>query len=78
MTVVLFPNAPTGERPNGAFVANLPIISVTREPQLYHGVDAQTEAAVFAELAIFMANLAQVEASIDRLVALLKPFRVEA
>lgn len=77
MTVVLFPNAPTGPRPCGAFVLNLPLISVRKEPQLFTDVPAADQTAILKEVAYMTAALEEAERSVDRLTELLKPHRVE-
>lgn len=77
MTVVLFPNAPSGPRPNGAFVVALPQISVRKEPQLYYDVALADQKAIQAEIAYMTAAFAEAEQSVDRLAELLRPYRVE-
>lgn len=77
MSVILFPNAPSGPRPNGAFVVNLPMISVRKEPQLYHDVTAADQTAIRREIAYMTAAFEEAERSVDRLADLLRPYRVE-
>ncbi|KPH80679.1 hypothetical protein [Bosea vaviloviae] len=77
MNVFLFPNAPAGPRPCGAFVLNLPQISVRKEPQLYTDVPAADQAAILKEVAYMTAAFEEAERSIDRLAELLKPYLVE-
>ncbi len=77
MTVILFPNAPSGPRPNGAFVVNLPQISVRKEPQLYYDVAPADQKAIQDAIVYMTAALEEWERSVERLAGLLQPYRVE-
>jgi hypothetical protein len=77
MSVVIFPREHLGQRQTPAFVLNLPLLAVNVEPQLYHGVPAETQQAVVEETAAVRRLLDEVMVHADRLQALLAPYRVE-
>lgn len=77
MGVVTFPRRHAGQRGPAAFVVGVPAISSTSTPLILSGVDAAAQAAILAEAARSAATVAELEASTERMVALLQPFVVD-
>ena len=77
MSVIVLPRRHKGTRQPPAFVVYLPHLSKTEVPTVVTGVDGETQAAVLAEIARFNASIAEMDACLDRITALLAPFEAE-
>lgn len=78
MSIVMFPKNPSGPRGGDTFVVALPQIRAQQgTPQLFRRPDPDTEKLIDAEVKAVMDTLATANRHVDRLVELLRPYRLD-